>query len=147
MKSPDMTGLVALIKEFEGCKLKAYKCPSGVWTCGWGSTGPDVDQNTVWTQEQADARMEKDMNKFMELTVQLSPVLRAYPNKWQAVADFVYNCGPGAYQKSTLRKMVNAEDWDAAVGEFKKWTKGGGKVLTGLVRRREEEIKLFLSRA
>lgn len=141
---PNMQGLVALIKEFERCKLKAYKCPAGVWTCGWGSTGPDVDKNTVWTQEQADSRMEKDMAKFMELAVQLSPVLRSYPNKWQAITDFVYNCGPGAYQKSTLRKRVNEEDWDAAVGEFRKWTKGGGKELPGLVRRREAEIRLFL---
>ena len=57
--------LLDTIRRFEGCKLKAYLCPAGVWTCGWGATGPDVVKGTVWTQEQADTRLIKDASRFM----------------------------------------------------------------------------------
>ena len=136
--------LAGLIRQFEGCRLKAYKCPAGVWTCGWGSTGPDVTEATAWTQAEADKRMEADATKFLNGILKLSPILKAHPNKLAAVADFAYNVGIGAYGKSTLRKMVDSEQWEAAVVEFRKWTKGGGKVLPGLVKRREAEVALFL---
>lgn len=136
--------LASLIRQFEGCRLKAYKCPAGVWTCGWGSTGPDVTENTVWTQAEADKRMEADAAKFLDGVLKFSPILKGHPSKLAAVADFAYNVGLGAYGKSTLRKMVDSEQWEAAVAEFRKWNKGGGKVLPGLVKRREAEVAMFL---
>lgn len=141
-----MKELYDLIKQFEGCKLKAYKCPAGVWTCGWGSTGPDVVEGTVWTQQQANARMEKDVKVFVDGVLKVSPVLKDYPNKLSAIADFAYNCGLGNYRSSTLCKKVNAGDWEGAAEEFGKWTKAGGKELAGLVRRRQAEKQLFLCR-
>lgn len=140
-----MKALHDLIKQFEGCQLKAYKCPAGIWTCGWGTTGADVKPDTVWTQEQADTRMAKDAQKFVDGVLKLSPVLKDHPNKLAAVADFAYNCGLSNYQQSTLCIKVNSQDWQAAAEEFGKWIRGGGKVLPGLIKRREAEKKLFLS--
>jgi lysozyme len=138
-----MKALYDLVKQFEGCKLKAYKCPAGVWTCGWGSTGPDVTENTVWTQQQADDRLENDLGKFMTGVLRVSPILKAHPNRFAAVTSFAYNVGIGAYQKSTMVKKINSEDWSGAQAEFSRWTKAGGRELPGLVRRRQAEAQLF----
>ncbi len=133
--------LSKLIKRFEGCQLKAYICPAGVVTCGWGSTGPDISLKTVWTQKQADERMLRDAQKFLNEARKLCPNLSG--NKLAAVADFCYNLGSGRLRTSTLRKKILAEDWEAVPSEFRKWVNGGGKKLKGLVIRREAEIELF----
>ena len=140
-----MKALYDIVKQFEGCKLKAYKCPAGVWTCGWGSTGPDVTENTVWTQQQADDRLERDLGRFINGVVRTSPNLMAHPNRLAAVTSFAYNVGIGAYQGSTMRKHIDAGAWDLAAGEFQKWNKAGGKVLPGLTKRRAAERQLFIA--
>lgn len=138
-----MKALYDLVKRFEGCRLKAYKCPAGVWTIGWGSTGHDITEGTVWTQQQADKRLEDDLTRFVAGVLKTSPVLKNHPNRLAAVASFAYNTGMGAYQQSTMRKRIDAEDWSGAQAEFSRWTKAGGRELPGLVTRRKAEADLF----
>ena len=138
-----MTELYDLVKQFEGCKLTAYKCPAGIWTCGWGSTGPDINERTVWTQEQADNRMRYDCQKFIDGVLKISPILKDHPKRLAAIADFAYNLGLDAYKNSTLRKRVNAGQWVMVISEIKRWNKDNGKVLLGLIRRREAEAALL----
>lgn len=118
-----------------------YLCPAGVWTCGWGSTGADVMPGVKWTQEYADQRMQSDGLRFAKGTLRLCPSLRGNP--LCAVADFAYNVGLGRLKSSTLRKKINAGD-ETAVLEFSKWTRGGGKVLKGLVRRCAARVSLYM---
>lgn len=139
----ELPELYNLIRQFEGCKLKAYLCPAGVWTCGWGSTGNDVGPGTVWTQEYADRRMKSDADRFTKQVLDLCPNLSLQPNVLCAIADFAYNLGIGRLRGSTLLKRVKAGDLPATKTELMKWTRGGGKVLPGLVRRRTAECALF----
>ena len=138
----NLIALYIMIKTFEGCRLVPYLCPAGVWTCGWGSTGADVMPGVKWSQEYADQRMKSDALFFAKGTLKLCPSLRG--NQLCAVADFAYNLGLGRLKASTLRKRVNADDADGVVAEFGKWTKGGGKVLPGLVRRCAARVALYL---
>lgn len=137
--------LYVLIKKFEGCRLTAYLCPAGVWTVGWGSTGVDVRPGVVWTQEHADERMYKEALHFARGALALCPRLVESDSKWCAIADFAYNCGLGNLQSSTLRRVFNAGNDEAAAEQFGRWVYGGGKVLPGLVARRAAEKALFAS--
>ena len=139
----DLRELYKLIRRFEGCRLKAYLCPAGVWTVGWGSTGADVGPRTLWTQAQADRRMEADAQSFARKTLALCPALGSDSRALSAVADFSYNLGVGRLRGSTLRRRINAQDWDGARQELAKWVRGGGKVLKGLVLRRAAEAELL----
>lgn len=135
--------LEALIKRFEGLRLKAYFCPAGVLTCGWGSTGLDIQPGMSWTREQADARMRSDARKFLRAVLKLSPNLVTDPAALAVAADFSYNLGVGRYKTSTFRKKLEAGDIVSAKKELMKWTRGGGKVLPGLVARRQAECELL----
>ncbi len=137
----DLAALYVLIRTFEGCRLMPYLCPAGVWTCGWGSTGPDVVPGQPWTQEYADRRMKQDAMRFVRGTLALCPRLTG--TRLCAIADMAYNTGLGALQASTLRRKVNAEDWDEAKTQLMRWVRGGGRVLPGLVRRRKAEADLI----
>jgi lysozyme len=134
--------LFSLIRRFEGCFLVAYLCPAGVWTIGWGSTGPDVKKGTVWTQEQADARMRVDARMFALGTLKMCPNI---PDEERlcGVSDFSYNLGLTRLKASTLRRRILANDWYGACDELKKWNRGGGRVLRGLVLRRAAEIRII----
>lgn len=138
---------IAIIKQFEGCKLKAYHCPANILTIGYGHTTaaghPEVTEGMTITQDEAVRILASDLVKFEEavdgmVTVELSQ------GQFDALVSFAYNCGTGALKKSTLLKKVNAEDWDACPAEFMKYTRGGGKVLPGLVRRRKAEVESFV---
>lgn len=136
--------LIDLIKKYEGCKLEAYRCPAGKLTVGWGYTGPDVTESTVWSQQYADAMLRKRANQALDEALAASPLLRHESvEKMAAIADFVYNLGQGNYIRSTLKKCVDRGDWPAAEDEIVKWTKANGKVLQGLVKRRAEERDLL----
>ncbi len=137
----ELADLYRLIRRFEGCRLTPYICPAGVWTCGWGSTGPDVFPGRPWTQDYADRRMEQDALKFAKGTLAACPDLTG--PALSAIADFAYNLGLGALRGSTLRKRINAGDMDAAKVELAKWVRGGGRVLPGLVLRRAAEAALL----
>lgn len=134
--------LFALIKRFEGCRLTPYICPAGVWTCGWGSTGPDVVPGQPWSQEYADQRLQSDAVKFVRATRALCPFLDG--DQLCAIADFAYNLGTGRLKASTLRRKLNDGDIDGAADELRKWVNGGGRRLPGLVLRREAERNLLL---
>jgi lysozyme len=140
-ESAELAALYTLIRTFEGCKLMPYVCPAGVWTCGWGSTGPDVMPGKPWTQEYADKRMAIDAQRFARGTLALCPKLTG--TRLCAIADFSYNLGLGALQASTLRRKLNTQDWDEAKAQLLRWVNGGGRVLPGLVRRRKAEADLI----
>jgi Phage-related lysozyme (muraminidase) len=133
-----------LIKSFEGCRLKAYKCPAGIWTCGYGSTGPDVGPDTEWTQDQAVARLASDLNKF-EHGVAALLTADASNAEFSAMVCLSYNIGLGNFGKSSVLRLHNQSDRKGAADAFLMWTKAGGKELPGLVRRRAAERSLYLS--
>ena len=139
---------LAIVKEFEGLRLKAYKCPAAVWTIGYGHTSaagnPIVTPELVITNDEADQILERDMVQY-EDGVRKFVKVELTQNQFDALVDFAYNAGVGALQKSTLLKKVNAGKFDEVPAEFMKWTKGGGKELPGLVRRRRAEVKLWRS--
>jgi lysozyme len=139
------TGL-AIVKEFEGLRLKAYKCPAAVWTVGYGHTSaagaPNVTPDLVITKEDAEEILARDMEQY-EDGVRKYVKVGLTQGQFDALVDFAYNAGVGALAKSTLLKKVNAGKFDEVPAEFMKWTKGGGKELPGLVRRRRAEVKLW----
>jgi lysozyme len=134
------------VKEFEGLRLKAYKCPAAVWTIGYGHTSaagsPIVTSDLEITREAAEEILKKDMGQY-EDGVSKYVKVGLTQGQFDALVDFAYNAGVGALAKSTLLKKVNAEKFDEVPAEFMKWTKGGGKELPGLVRRRRAEVKLW----
>jgi lysozyme len=137
---------LATVKEFEGLRLKAYKCPASVWTIGYGHTSaagaPIVTPELVITKDEAEEVLARDMEQYEE-GVRKYVKVDLTQGQFDALVDFAYNAGVGALQKSTLLKKVNAEKFDEVPAEFMKWTKGGGKELPGLVRRRRAEVKLW----
>lgn len=136
--------LYELIRRFEGLRLKAYLCPAGVWTLGYGSTGSDIKPGMTWTKERAEERMQQDAQRFAGAAIKLCPVLPQHgERKTAAIADFAYNLGATRLAGSTLRRKVNAQDWPAAQAELRKWVFAGGKKLPGLVLRREAEARLL----
>lgn len=133
--------LLDLIRRFEGFRSRAYLCPAGVWTIGYGSTGPDIKPGMAWTREQAESRMILDSQRFVTAAKRLCPA--AQGRQLAALADFAYNLGASRLAGSTLRKKFNAGDIAGAQKELRKWVRGGGKILPGLVLRREAEILLL----
>jgi lysozyme len=141
--------LKELVKEFEGCKLNAYKCPAGIWTIGYGNTqyenGKAVKEGDVITLERAEQLLEIILIKFIQ---QVGELVKSNINQNQkdALTDFAYNCGVGNLKTSTLLKKVNADPKDKTIqAEFEKWTRANGKVLKGLVKRRTAEANLYFS--
>lgn len=132
---------IKLIKGFEGCRLKAYKCPAGVWTIAWGRT-KNVYPGMTITQEQADAFFLSDIAHYQD-GVEAVIKVPITDNQYAALTSFCYNVGRGALARSTLVRKINAKDPSAHL-EFLKWTKANGRVLQGLVRRRKAEQALFL---
>lgn len=137
-----MDALYDLIRRFEGLQLHAYRCPAGVLTCGFGSTGPDIRPDTIWTHEQAEARMRDDAGEAVSAALILCPDLSGPP--LAAIADFTYNLGAGRLRASTLRRRINAGDLPGARTELMKWVRGGGRILPGLVARRAAEAALLV---
>lgn len=134
---------LALIKNAEGLRLKAYRCPAGVWTIGYGSTGPHVKAGTVITRETAEEMLRADVEGFEQVVASaVSAPLSS--NQFSALVSFAYNVGSRKFRDSTLLWKLNRKDYAGAAEEFKKWVRGGGKVLPGLVKRRQAERALFL---
>lgn len=130
-----------IIKDFEGLRLKAYKCSAGVWTIGYGHTS-GVKEGDVITKEQAEKYLKKDVISF-ENTVNGVVKVKLNQNQFDALVSLVFNIGSGAFKKSTLLKKLNAGDYDSASEQFLVWVKAGGQTLKGLVNRREQERALF----
>lgn len=139
-----MDVLRSLVRCFEGLRLRAYTCPAGVLTCGYGSTGPDITADTVWTKEQAEARMSSDAALYASAASKLCP--GQVGDNLAALADFAYNLGATRLKGSTLRRKINAGDMAGARAELVKWVRGGGRILPGLVMRRAAEAALLQTR-
>lgn len=132
-----------IIKAYEGCHLKAYKCPADVWTIGWGQTGPDIKEGLVWTQKQADDALEESVKDFLSAVLKLIKV-RVRPEQVAALVSFAYNTGIGNLSKSTLLRLINeGRSVDEVLPQFLVWSKGGGKTLLGLLLRRASEAVVF----
>ena len=132
---------IDLIKKWEGCELKAYKCPAGVWTIGYGHTN-GVKEGQKITQEQAETFLRQDIEYFEKGVTKLvsAPITQ---NQFDALVSFAYNVGLGAFKTSTLRKKLNEKDYCGASKEFAKWNKSKGKVLKGLTNRRKDEKSMY----
>jgi GH24 family phage-related lysozyme (muramidase) len=139
-----------IVREFEGCHLKAYLCPAGVPTIGWGSTiiaGKVVREGQSITQAQADAQLDADLRRFHDALARAIPAVAGWPpNRAAALVSWTYNVGVGAMQDSTLRKRLLAGEDPAKVAaeELPRWNKADGRELAGLTRRRAAELALFL---
>ena len=147
MKVPEQA--LALARRFEGLRFKPYLCPAGVATVGYGATRyPDgrrvrLDDPPV-TRVAAEFMLSDEMAHCVAASIRLCPVLINEPaSRLAAIADFCFNLGAGRLQTSTLRRRVNQRDWPEAVYEIKRWNKGGGRVLRGLVIRRDAEAALL----
>ena len=132
---------LALIKKFEGCELEAYKCAAGVWTIGYGST-KGVKEGDSISQEDADKLLTHEMKEYEGYINDLVEV-DLEQNQFDALVSWVFNLGPAKLKSSTLLKVLNAKDYEGVPAQIKRWNKAGGKVLQGLVRRREAESLLF----
>jgi len=144
---------IELVKRFEGFhrvpkadpqrRAHPYVCPAGYWTIGYGhlcdSTHPPI------TEAEAEVYLARDLVTALNATLRYCPVLATEPDRrLAAVVDFTFNLGAGRLQTSTLRRRINQRDWSGAAQELRRWVNGGGKVLPGLVVRREEEISLVI---
>jgi lysozyme len=140
---------LSLVEYFEGFRAHPYMCPAGIWTIGLGSTaysdGRRVqpnDQPMTLAEARALASHELE-HTYAPGVMRLCPGLVANEPVFNAVVDFVYNLGIGRLQTSTLRRKINAQDWEGAKEQLMLWTRGGGKVLPGLVKRRTAECALI----
>ena len=138
-----------LCRHFEGFSAKPYLCPAGYWTLGYGtvykpdgttvtSTHPPISRDTANSWLLHELR-----HNYMHGVLQKSPHLINHPGPLAAMTSFAYNLGVARYRASTLAKRINDSDWQASKLELARWTRGGGRVLPGLVRRRAAEIKLL----
>ena len=130
-----------ILKFFEGCKLTAYQDSVGVWTIGYGHTKGVYEGMTI-TQEEAEQMLLTELEEY-EGYVEKYVTVPLTQNQFDALVVWVYNLGPTNFRKSTLLKELNSGNYTAAGKEITRWNKAGGKVLAGLVRRREAEAKLF----
>lgn len=138
--------LLAMIRKFEGLRLKPYRCPAGIPTIGYGHTGPDVrmDMKPI-SEADAEAMLRSDADAFYRAAGKLSPLLWLEGDaKHSAIADFCFNMGTTRYKASTLKRRIDAGDWHGAAEELQKWVWGGGKKLPGLIARRAAEAALLL---
>ncbi|TGX53942.1 lysozyme [Sphingomonas gei] len=144
---------VALIQQFEGCAKKqtdgsfiAYPDPgtgADPWTIGWGTTGADVKPGVVWTQQQCDDRLTKDLTSFASKVSAVLGAAQTSQHQFDALVSFAYNVGVGNLSSSTLLKLHKAKDFAGAQQQFGRWNKAAGKVLAGLTKRRAAEAALY----
>lgn len=153
-----MTGVpktaIELAKRFEGFEKRVkrgteiaavpYVCPAGFWTIGYGHVC--AQDHPAITQEEAEAYLAQDLVKALSATLRYCPVLATEPEgRLAAIVDFTFNLGAGRLQASTLRRRINQQDWSSAALELRRWVYGGGKILPGLVARRDVEVALIVN--
>ena len=130
---------VSLIKSFEGCRLKAYKCPAGVWTIGYGYTAGVKEGDTI-TQETADDYLRNDLAKYEKAVQNYDGIYNFNQNQFDALVSFTYNCGVGNLKNLTQNGKRTLEQISVKLPLY---NKAGGVVLRGLQRRRAAEKDLF----
>jgi len=162
-----------VMHRYEGCRNKPYLCPAHIWTIGYGhvlyqeqirlpmvrppgKTKDDIpmirsefplkpEDNRVWSKEEINTLFTTDVANFERGVLRLVPGVVGRQGSFDALVSISFNFGLGNLQRSTIRMKANRGEWAAAAEAFRAGTKGGGKVLPGLVKRREAEIALFLS--
>lgn len=135
------TGL-DLIRFFEGLRTTAYQDAVGVWTIGYGSTGPHVAPGLTITAEEAEGLLRHDVARFEEGVDEVVKVTLSQ-GEFDALVSFSFNLGLGNLRQSTLLRKLNGGDFAGAAAEFKRWNRAGQRILAGLTRRREAEARLF----
>jgi lysozyme len=133
---------LSLTEGFEGLSLNAYQDQVGVWTIGYGHTGPDVTSGLTITQDQAQDLLAQDVASAAAF-VNNAVTVTLGQNEFDALVDFVFNLGAGAFRSSTLLRNLNAGNYAAAANQFDAWDHAGGTVVAGLLRRRQSETALF----
>lgn len=141
---------IALITQFEGLRTKAYLCPAGVWTIGYGHTGAGVQEGQVITAAQAEGMLAADLKTY-ETCVNECVTYKMQQYEFDALVSLVYNIGCAAFRRSTLRRILNREattpaaSWIKEVSDaWSKWNKIGKVTSKGLARRRAAEICMFI---
>ena len=158
-----------LMHQYEGCRNKPYLCPAHIWTIGYGHvlyqeqirlpvvrvegyTGMirkeyplKQEDSRVWTKQEIEELFATDVGNFERGVLRLVPTVVGKQGAFDALVSISFNFGLGNLQRSTIRMKANRGDWEGAADAFRVWTKGGGKVLPGLVKRREAERALFLT--
>jgi lysozyme len=142
---------INLAKRFEGFhrvpkhdphRAYPYICPAGYWTIGFGHLCDQI--HPPITENEAEVYLAQDLQKALRATLRYCPVLATESEvRLAAIVDFTFNLGAGRLQVSTLRRRVNQRDWVAAGQELRRWVRGGGKALPGLMLRREAEVMLL----
>jgi len=155
---------IHLMHQFEGYRSKPYRCTADIWTVGWGHAmyadhlrkngyeGPlrkdyplAPEDNRIWTKDELVALFDKDIVLFEKGVLRRAPMLRERQELFDACVALSYNIGVGGFQRSTLRQRILRGESDERLAEgFLMYTKSGGKVTPGLVRRRKAEIALFM---
>lgn len=155
---------------FEGCRNKPYLCPAHIWTIGYGHVlyqdqirlpmarveGKEIpmirkeyplrqEDSRVWSKEEINALFREDVAGFERGVLRLVPGVVGHQGRFDALVSFAFNAGLGNLQRSQIRMRANRGDWEGAAEALMDWTKGGGKVLPGLVKRRQAEKELFLA--
>lgn len=160
----------AVMHKYEGFRTRPYLCPAHIWTIGYGHVlyqeqirlpmvrvpekevpmirkefplRPEDDR--VWTKDEINALFDRDVATFERGVLRLAPAVAGRQGGFDACVSFAFNAGLGNFQRSTIRMKANRQEWAAAAEAFMQWTKGGGRELPGLVKRRREERALFLS--
>jgi lysozyme len=162
-----------LMHRYEGFRSRPYLCPAHIWTIGYGhvlyqeqirlpvvrppgKTKADIpmirseyplkpEDNRVWTKEEINELFRTDVRDFERGVLRLVPGVVGRQGAFDALVSISFNFGLGNLQRSTIRMKANRGDWEGAAQAFMQWTKGGGKELPGLVKRRKSEMSLFLS--
>ena len=159
-----------LMHRYEGFRTRPYLCPAHIWTIGYGHVlyqeqirlpmarvaGKDApmirkeyplkqEDNRVWTKQEIEELFADDVASFERGVLRLVPGCNGNQGRFDALVSFAFNAGLGNLQRSTIRMKANRGDWEGAAQAFMAWVKGGGKVLPGLVKRREAERALFMS--
>lgn len=134
---------IELIKRFEGFKERAYLCPAGVWSIGYGHTS-GVHEGQTCTREKAEKWLQEDLKSAEAAVSVLNTARPLRQDEFDALVSFVYNLGTGNFMKSTLRMKVCANPDNPTIrDEFRKWIYADGRILPGLVTRREAEADLY----
>tara|TARA_R100001015_G_C4632936_1_gene197185 strand:- start:2896 stop:3339 length:444 start_codon:yes stop_codon:yes gene_type:complete len=130
-----------LIKKFEGCRLEAYKCSAGVWTIGYGRT-TNVKEGDTCTQEEAEKWLNEELVVYGAY-VNDAVLITLEQNEFDALVAWTYNLGSTNLNNSTMLRVLNENQKEDVPHQMRRWNKANGKVLEGLVRRREAEALLF----
>lgn len=130
------------IKKHEGLRLRAYRDAVGIWTIGYGHTGPEVQPGMEITEAEAESILREDVMQA-ESCIEEHVAVDLTQGQFDALCSFIFNLGCGAFERSTLLRLLNEGDYAGAAQQFGRWVNAGGKPLPGLVKRRGDELAMF----